>query len=349
MVRGWPGIGETPHEDTELARIWAFERAKQLGVKNGPTSELIKLIRDYQLPHECVPNDAKGDAKVWEAMLPSMGITAIIRNLGKMTSVGLLTPLGDFTKIVCDRLRDVKLLKAGRVHPLAILVASQIYAQGHGDKGSLTWTPVHQILAALNDAFYLAFKTIEPTNKRWMLALDVSGSMGMSRIAGMSGITPRVGSAAMALVTAATEKQHEFVAFTSGNYPSMHSRTHRLGSGISPLAIFPGDRLDEVVEKISDIPFGGTDCALPMIHARENQIPVDCFVVYTDSETWHGAVHPHRALQDYRQKMGIGAKLIVVGMVANEFTIADPSDAGMLDVVGFDSAVPQVMADFVRA
>ena len=47
--------------------------------------------------------------------------------------------------------------------------------------------------------------------------------------------------------------------------------------------------------------------------------------------------------------MGIRAKLIVVGMTSNGFSIADPDDAGSLDVVGFDSAVPSVMADFVRA
>ena len=31
---------------------------------------------------------------------------------------------------------------------------------------------------------------------------------------------------------------------------------------------------------------------------------------------------------------------------ANGFTIADPNDAGMLDVVGFDTATPQVISDF---
>jgi 60 kDa SS-A/Ro ribonucleoprotein len=41
-------------------------------------------------------------------------------------------------------------------------------------------------------------------------------------------------------------------------------------------------------------------------------------------------------------------KLAVVGMLANQFTIADPSDAGMLDFVGFDTAAPAVMADFAR-
>ena len=55
-----------------------------------------------------------------------------------------------------------------------------------------------------------------------------------------------------------------------------------------------------------------------------------------------------QALDQYRQKMGIDARLIVVGMTANNFTIADPNDAGMLDVVGFDTAAPNIMASFAN-
>lgn len=44
--------------------------------------------------------------------------------------------------------------------------------------------------------------------------------------------------------------------------------------------------------------------------------------------------------------MGIPARLVVVGMASNGFTIADPNDGGMLDVVGFDTTTPQVIADF---
>ena len=75
---------------------------------------------------------------------------------------------------------------------------------------------------------------------------------------------------------------------------------------------------------------------------------VDGFVVYTDSETWAGAIHPVEALRLYRERTGIAAKLVVVGMVSNGFSIADPDDAGMLDVVGFDTATPAVIADFLR-
>ena len=76
---------------------------------------------------------------------------------------------------------------------------------------------------------------------------------------------------------------------------------------------------------------------------------VDAFIVYTDNETWAGNIHPYQALEQYRREMGIPAKLVVVGMTATEFSIANPDDAGMLDVVGFDTAAPAVMADFIRA
>ena len=60
--------------------------------------------------------------------------------------------------------------------------------------------------------------------------------------------------------------------------------------------------------------FGGTDCALPMTWALQNHVKVDIFVVYTDNETWAGGIHPIQALEQYRRKMGIPAKLVVAGM-----------------------------------
>lgn len=82
--------------------------------------------------------------------------------------------------------------------------------------------------------------------------------------------------------------------------------------------------------------------------ALKEKLKFEVFVVYTDSETWHGKIHPVQALRQYREQMGIPARLIVVAMLANPFSIADPADAGMLDVVGFDTATPAIMSDFVR-
>ena len=73
-----------------------------------------------------------------------------------------------------------------------------------------------QVVDALDAAFYAAFGNVEPANTRMLLALDVSASMTWGEVAGVPGLTPRDASAAMALVTAATEPRHEIIAFTHG-------------------------------------------------------------------------------------------------------------------------------------
>ena len=102
------------------------------------------------------------------------------------------------------------------------------------------------------------------------------------------------------------------------------------------------------MSKVQERNFGGTDCAVPMLYASANNIMVDTFVVLTDSETWAGDIKPAQALRSYRQTHNPDAKLVVVGMASNGFSIADPNDAGMLDVVGFDANVLPVIAEFSR-
>ena len=119
--------------------------------------------------------------------------------------------------------------------------------------------------------------------------------------------------------------------------------------GMVPLNISPRMRLNQVIQRISSLPFDRTDCAQPMLYAMRKKLKVDAFVTYTDSETWARNIHPAQALRQYRDAFVGDAKAVVVGMTSNGFTIADPNDLGMLDVVGFDTTVPAVIADFVRS
>ena len=150
---------------------------------------------------------------------------------------------------------------------------------------------------------------------------------------------------------AATEPSYETVGFFArkGGWKARTKSQWGFGEqGLTPLAISARERLDDAVKTISDLPFGGTDCALPMLYAQAQEREVDTFAIYTDSETWAGDVHPAQALQEYRQASGIDARLVVVGTVSNGFSIADPADPGMLDVVGFDTATSQLISDFAR-
>ncbi len=316
-----------PPADEALAFIWAFER-----VQTAPdAASVIQFIEQYDLPREALPTQWLNDPAVWEALLVKMPLTAMIRNLGVMAKIGLLTPLSAAEKTIIGRLGDANLLRKARVHPLAVLSALRVYAHGRGVRGDGVWSPTARVIDALDEAFYLAFQNVEPTGQRLLLALDVSGSMGGGMIAGVPGLTPREGAAAMAMVTARTEPQYSMVAFQDQ---------------IVPLNISATMRLDDVVRATSGLPFGATDCAQPMLYALEKKMKVDTFVVYTDNETWFGSIHPAQALRQYRDQTGIPARLVVVGMTANNFTIADPNDGGMMDVVGFDSAAPQIISDF---
>ena len=312
----------------ELAQIWAYELLKA----NPTEKHAVDLIQKYRLTREMIPTELLNSAEVWEALLSDMPMHAMVRNLGKMTSIGLLSPMSKAAGHVVGQLRNEERVIKSRLHPLSVLVAMRIYAQGTGVRGSLTWDANADIVDALDDCFYLSFGNVNQIGQKIMLALDVSGSMGWTNVAGMP-ITPREASAAMALVTARTETQRQIMAFC-----------HEL----VPLSISPRQRLDDVMRGISNLDFGGTDCALPMLYAIENKIGVDLFIVLTDNETWAGSIHPVQALQEYRQRSGIGAKLVVVGMTSSEFSIADPNDGGMIDVAGFDTATPNLIADFAK-
>jgi 60 kDa SS-A/Ro ribonucleoprotein len=338
-VKGWEGVIELKGgADLEfMERVEAVQALRHMA-----PNDAARIIRIYRLTREMVPTELLTHAVVWEALLDRMPLTALVRNLGVMSKVGLLVPGSDAVLMVVARLNERTAIRRARVHPLALLAALKTYAAGHGARGSGVWSPVSQVVDALDGAFYLAFENATSTGKRVLLALDVSGSMA-TPVHGMPFLSCREASAAMALVTAAREPDHRFVAFTLAD---ARVKSIRNNSGLTPVAISPRQRLDDVVKMTEALPFGGTDCALPMVEALKHRWAVDVFVIYTDSETWAGSIHPAQALREYRERMGIPAKLVVVGMTSNGFSIADPNDSGMLDVVGFDTATPELISGF---
>ena len=335
-VAKYDAVGEPPK------LIEAFERAKRATLPG----EIVRLIGEFDLPREAIPTQWLNEAVVWEALLERMPMTALVRNLGKLTSLGLLRPFSGAKKRVVAKLRDETALRRARLHPFAVLLAQKVYAQGHGEKGSLQWSPVSAVVDALDEAFYATFQNVEPCGKPVLLALDVSGSMATSMIAG-SCLSAREASAALALVTAATEPEHEIIAFSAA--AGGHGGKWGGGeSGITRVDLSPHLRLAQVIQRLEAIPMGGTDCSLPMLWAARNKLNVSGFITYTDSETWAGKIHPAQALRQYRSEFVGDAKAVVVGLCSNGFTLADPTDRGMLDVVGFNPTAPAVIADFVR-
>lgn len=317
-----------------LAYLDAVEAMRRLpsDPDQAAVDRAVGLIETHSLVREHIPSVYLTQPAVWSSLLANMPMMAMMRNLGRLGSLGLLDTGGPHTELVASRLRDAGRVKGARIHPIHALVALQTYKAGRGEKGKLTWTPTDAIETALEECFLLSFDAVTPTNKRYLLALDVSGSMGHNMCDG--NLTCMQGAMAMAMATLRTEPycttmcfSHTFRRFDMDRTTSLAAAMARAGS----------------------LGFGGTDCALPMVYASEHKLDVDVFVVYTDNETYYGDDHPCDALVRYRQTSGnTDAKLVVVGMASNGFSIANPADRGMLDVVGFDAAAPEAMAAFAR-
>ncbi|OWF37761.1 60 kDa SS-A/Ro ribonucleoprotein-like [Mizuhopecten yessoensis] len=314
-------------------KVYVYLEAVEKALQCTEESDVVELIKKHGLVREHVPTPLLKSVPVWQALLKDMPMNATIRNLGKMGSLQMIEEGSEEERIIVERLQNQAILKKSRIHPFKILVALKVYGKGVSEKGKLTWPRNKNVVAALEKAYYMSFDNVEPTKKRYCLAVDVSGSMDTPMM-GIESMTAREGAAAMMMVTARTEPDYKVYAFC-----------HKL----EKLRIQKEDKLKNVYDKMSSLSFGSTNCSLPIIQALEDKEKFDVFIVYTDSETHYSAIHPSQALQQYRTKTGIkDARMIVVGMASTGFTIADPVDRFMMDVVGFDSNAPEAMRSFVE-
>lgn len=329
-------------EDERL--IGAF----RLMQKAGSVKEVIAVLNEYKnLPWETIPTQFLTDAKVWKTLFYNNQLNgqALVRNITRLSRNGAFKDLS-FAADYAARLVDEEMIAKTRLHPINYLNASVVHTDGQRGRSTgwgyasrtKDWQTSSVISDALQEGFHLAFKAVEPAGKRTMLAIDVSGSMS-SPAMGLDLSCAQV-SAAVAMTVARTEPAHEIRGFTSGG-------GYYGGSAeLKDLGITSKSNFSDAMRKVQARNFGGTDCAQPMLWAKENGVEIDTFVVITDNETWAGRVKPTQALKQYRDAMGIDARLAVMAVAGSDFTIADPTDGRSMDFVGFDSNAPKVLADF---
>jgi 60 kDa SS-A/Ro ribonucleoprotein len=326
-------------EHPALRPLIGFGKIRSEGVTS---ADAARLIQEYGLPIEAVPNELKG-FEVYDSILQGVlrgesgnTLTWLVRNLGNLAKHDVLSQSRpDTVAEICGVLQNEEALKKARIHPVSLMKALLTYSQGHGDKGKGEWNVISRVVDSLDAGFYKAFHYVAPSNKRVMLAVDVSGSMWQSRMGeGFSKLSTHQAAGVMALAVANSEPNWSAVKFD-------RSRSTRA------LNISPRQRLDDVVRAIGNEKGNATDLADPMRYARENRIPVDAFVLFTDYETWSGSRHGHEELYAYRRDMKIPAKVVNVAMTPNSYSMSPPGDPGFLEVTGFDAILPQVISSFL--
>ena len=288
-------------------------------------------IRTHNLVREHVNTKLLKSVVVWQALLEKMPMTAMIRNLGKMTSLGMLDSGNE--RIITERLDNLDMLQKARIHPFSLLIALISYKTGKSKRG-IKWIPNDAVLKALDSAFYLTFEMVPSTEKRYLLAVNISESMYNDNVNGCGNISPATAAAALSLVTARTQRQCEIIAFTDD---------------VVPVTIAADMKLTDVETAIKSARprTGLVDCSIPMQYAIKYKKEFDTIIVYTSNDNNAGYIHAMEQLNVYRTTSGIHVKLIVCAMSSAGFSIGDCDDAAVLLVPGFDTDAPTVMNDFV--
>ena len=312
-------------------------------------SDAIKVLTEYKnLPWETLPTEQHKSAKVWKTLFENGALkgTALVRQNTRMARLGMFDNTA-FTNAVAARIRE-DVATAG-IHPVQYLLALVTHTDGQMDRrgtsywGSATrkkdWVTNQTIAAALQEAFYASFGNLETSDARVMFATDVSASMS----------APAMGldlSAAQVSGAMAMTLSRQFPNSIIRGFSSKGGYYGRGGTCLTDLGISARTALEDAMKKVQMSNFGSTDASLPFTVAQSEGIELDAVVVITDNEVNQGK-HPSQALRAYRKATGLNTRLVVAGVSVTDFSIADPNDAGSLDVVGFDSAAPALITDFI--
>ena len=343
----------------------------------------VQLIRQYHLPREVLNTTLLNSTAVWNSLLftssvgeggkvdrrVTMPITALFRNLGVMTHRNVFTD-ESVAQLIAQHIVRANVLKGGKVHPVAVLVAKLTYDSGRGVKGKLAWQVNKTISDALEEAFYVSFQTVEGTGKRVLHACDCSGSMS-SPIASMPLISSC--SAVACLVMEAVRREHRYAEDmkAKGTPVDNLQEVMLFSKSGNKVTITPDMKLAQVM-KVIQCDFLTTDVSQPLIKALDEFKKsggksglYDMFVIYTDNETFYAnGIHPSDALDNYRKATNLQSKLIVYattptmntigygvgsnyGGHGNAFSVKPGQNESLtLNIAGFDLNGPALIRNF---
>ena len=300
--------------------------------------EAVEVVRQRRVPWEFLPSALLSDKAVWDELAGTIGLTALVRNLARMTRIGSIAPFSPTTSLVVGRLTSPDGLRTARIHPMDAYLALKVYESGRsqpdGRKTASSWTPVGTVTDALESAYELSFGMVQPSGRHLLVAVDSSGSMTHCQVTS-SGV--RLGSAyevanAMAAMLARIEGDGVHIIDVD---TTVHGSKVTAATNLREIARWQPSG-------------GGTDMAASLRWARERSLAVDGVIILTDNETWAGRSHPDEELAAYRQTVNDAVRVVVVSMTASGYSIADPASENVLQIAGLDSSLPMLVSEFLR-
>lgn len=301
--------------------------------------QLIELITEHGLAREHIPNSFLSEKEVWRVLLRTMPLTAMIRNIGKMTQLGIFEDehASFFVNLVREKMNSEVLQKA-KVHPMKILFALKQYNEGKGDQCRLDWRPSHAITTIFEKAFIDSVRLQPRTDKRYLLAVSVSGEMNKKLVG--SPLTASEAAGAMVHTIVKQNDRVETLLFKN-NLERPYIST-----------INPDDNLNSIKRKLDILSSSKGHHINFSTWARDNN-NFDVIMIFTDTLKGEGDSRVAEPFDYFCQSHGVGApnhvRVIVAmtGKPSDQVDDVEPRDGQTLHVIGFDPSTPQIINSFI--
>jgi 60 kDa SS-A/Ro ribonucleoprotein len=201
--------------------------------------------------------------------------TAIARNSPwQMTRMNLNTfqrhgvfEDAEMVKIIAERLRNGEAIRRARVFPFQLMSA---YKAAEANKGI-----PREITDALQDAMEIATENVPKIEGKVFVFPDISGSMQSAVTGYRRGATSAVRCVDVAaLFSAAILRKNpdaEIIPFESN---------------IVDVRLNARDSIMTNAEKLSNLPFGGTNCSAPLAELNRRRAKGDVLIYVSDNESW---------------------------------------------------------------
>lgn len=311
-------------------------------MKSGRASldHVIKTIKIWRLTWEHVPATFLELPEVWKTLLlqTQMPVTALIRNLVKMTRLGILQPDSEGERMVCTKLNDPNILEQTKIHPFHVLTALAAYRRGKKEKRgkALTWAVSDRIMQALYQ-FFLHSHALSPTEKRLLLAIDVT--MEMEKPVGSSCLTTK--EAAVGLAVALHQNANKAETVTFGKVTNKFEIQPQNQSAFdieSTLESIHHQTAEETVKPNYSSPF---------MHAKQKSEGYDGLILLTSQVNAEEATTIRNSFQEYKKENNPQAKCVIITYCHSEH-VGSENDSDILEVEGVDSCAAKDMMDFIN-
>ncbi|OQR75796.1 60 kDa SS-A/Ro ribonucleoprotein-like, partial [Tropilaelaps mercedesae] len=332
-------------------------------LKHAPTEDqAASIIDNRQLAVEHIPTHLLRSRDVWLACLPRAPIASLLSWLPHLVHSNLLRPSLGLLRPLLQRISSDAAMSSCPWGPCATyLLLRAVGGDGGGCGGlavvigepvALPPTPnvppvPRQLQQALYTLHVASFKrvfggyrqTLKPTNKRYLVVMDVRGTMWE----GGSAASPITAIEASVLLVMGLCRGE---GLTGGRVQALAFGR----SGLRDLEINAKMTMADILQRCEAEPGGTASLTHPLRWAAQRGLEFDVIIVCTDRQcNTEDTEHPAQALKDYRSMANIpNAKFVTCAWMSRGFAVAPPDETAMMDVCCFDESTLKLVTNFAN-